>query len=93
MEEDESMDFSEALRLMTREHKMLTRAGWNASGQWVGMAQSISATFGYRAAGPDGEGRFETEPFLILKNAQEQMVAWVPSTGDLFAEDWQLYTV
>lgn len=27
-------------------------------------------------------------PFLALKNAQDGFVPWVPSIGDLLAEDW-----
>jgi hypothetical protein len=36
---------------------------------------------------PD-KGSKMSRPYLYLKNAQNEMVPWVPSQGDLFASDW-----
>lgn len=69
-------NFSDALQ-----HAMfgsrITRAGWNAGGQHV------------EAQYPDKGSRMST-PYLVLKNAQNELVPWVPSQGDLFASDWAL---
>lgn len=53
----------------------ITRAGWNAPGQWV-------------AAQYTDKGSMMSRPYLYLKNAQNDLVPWVPSQGDLFAHDW-----
>jgi Protein of unknown function (DUF2829) len=53
----------------------ITRAGWNAPGQWV------SAQY------PD-EGSKMKAPYLYLSNSHGDLVPWVPSQGDLFAHDW-----
>lgn len=55
----------------------VTRAGWNAGGQHV------------QSQFPDKASRM-TAPYLVLKNAQGDLVPWVPSQGDLFATDWAL---
>ena len=57
----------------------ITREGWNCLGQWVKMQA------------PDYYSKM-TRPYLYLKNAQDDLVPWVPSQGDLFAEDWEMYT-
>ena len=54
-----------------------TRAGWNAGGQ------HIQAQF------PDSNSKMRAR-YLYLKNAQGDLVPWVPSQGDLFANDWAL---
>lgn len=67
------------------------RRGWNGKNQFI-----------YRLKGQDlqqglkyGYGEYEGEPTfvdtLVLKNAQNLLVVgWVPSLGDLFAEDWEV---
>ena len=53
----------------------ITRAGWNASGQYV-LRRDPSTSDGL--------------PYLALFNAQAKVVPWVPSQGDLFAHDWAI---
>ena len=67
-------NFADAL-MYVMDGKRVTRAGWNASGQYVAMQI------------PD-KGSKMSRPYLYLKNAQNEMVPWVPSQGDLFASDW-----
>lgn len=61
------------------------RAGWNGPGQWVVRVTSWNAALGV-ALPPD----YEFAAFLALKNAQSQVVPWLPSQGDVEAQDWQL---
>ena len=68
------MNFSEALQA-AKEGARIARTGWNGKGQWV------AAQF------PDEHSKM-TEPYLYLKNAQDGIVPWIASQGDLFAEDW-----
>lgn len=55
----------------------ITRAGWNGSGMWV------AAQF------PD-KGSKMTVPYLYMKNAQNDLVPWLASQGDVFANDWAI---
>lgn len=72
----EPKDFGYALRCLKVGLK-LTRRGWNAPGQYVEMQRpTVSSKM--------------SEPYCYLKNAQDGRVPWVPSQGDLFAEDWEL---
>lgn len=67
-------DFSWALAQI-RAGKNVTRSGWNGPGQWV------------HKVGPQNEHH---APHCCLRNAQGKHVPWVPSQGDLFADDWRL---
>lgn len=83
------MRFEQALTIV-REGHTVARAGWNGLGQFVYMvpAASYPAQTG-AAKSYFGEGALVPyEAYLALKNAQDTVSVWVPSTGDLFAEDW-----
>ena len=69
-------NFADAL-MSAMDGKRATRAGWNAAGQYVAMQI------------PD-KGSKMSQPYLYLKNAQNEMVPWVPSQSDLFASDWAI---
>lgn len=66
--------FSHALDALKAGCKV-TRAGWNGRGQHVEMQR------------PDKHSRM-TAPYAVLKNSNNDLVPWVPSQGDLFANDW-----
>ncbi|SHN40282.1 DUF2829 domain-containing protein [Rhizobacter sp. OV335] len=66
--------FADAL-MYAKDGQCVTRAGWNAAGQHV------------EAQYPDHNSKMGA-PYLVLKNAQGLLVPWVPSQGDLFANDW-----
>lgn len=68
--------FERALGACKDGHR-ITRAGWNGSNQHVEMHW------------PAKDSRM-TQPYLALKNAQNEFVPWVPSQGDLFARDWAI---
>jgi hypothetical protein len=67
--------FSGAMMVVMDDGRRVTREGWNAAGQWVAAQR------------PDEHSKM-TAPYLYLRNAQGQLVPWVPSQGDLFATDW-----
>lgn len=71
----ESRDFSWALRRMRSGEKMC-REGWYGKGLYVAIQR------------PDS-GSVNTEPYCYLVHADGRRVPWVPSQGDLFAEDWR----
>ena len=82
------MKFGEALELVKTGTNLIRRAGWNGKGQHVYLEDMLSHTI------PDGvfKGiRREYLPVLVLFNAQQQhQPGWLPSMGDLMAEDWEL---
>ena len=69
--------FENALSAVKNGGTRATRAGWNAPGQYI------------EAQHRDSHSRMSV-PYLVLKNAQGQLVPWVPSQGDLFARDWAI---
>jgi hypothetical protein len=94
------MPFGRALELMKCRTRM-TRTGWNAPGQWVVMLDRLETKVRVHSRAPTRVGELGTigpgltardyhlEPFLVLKNASDKLVPWVPSMGDVLAEDWE----
>jgi len=76
------MDFSEAL-LVIKKHGKVARAGWNGKGQFVCVLHAGNALY------TKGGECAPMQDCIGLKNSQGNMQpGWVPSIGDLFAEDW-----
>lgn len=75
-EDIHGLNFSQALHFIKMYHKV-QRAGWNGKDQWVTMQS------------PDPNSKM-TQPYVYIKNQQDDLVPWVPSQGDLFANDWQV---
>lgn len=94
------MNFSDALFLLKKEHPM-RRKGWNAKGQFVVMmpglvlppynTQDTNRKVNDRTAKWIGDDTpLDSQPYFALFNAQKKwQPGWVPSTGDLFADDWE----
>jgi hypothetical protein len=89
------LTFEEALQSVKHGSKAY-REGWNGKGMFISLApgfkqvksEAIWSRHGREHAEKTG-GHIDVAPSLTLKNAQDQLVmGWVPSTGDLFAEDW-----
>ena len=77
-------DFSDAL-MWLKEGKRVQRAGWNGAGQWVVLIDPGNAMY------TKGGASAPMQPCLGLKNSQGNMQpGWVPSIGDLLADDWQV---
>lgn len=95
------MNFSKALELLKKE-KPMRRKGWNAGGQFVVVmpglflppynTQDTNRKVNDRTAKWIGEDTpLDSQPYFALFNAQKKwQPGWVPSTGDLFAEDWEV---
>lgn len=86
---EDNLTFSQALELL-KAGKQITRAGWNAPGQFVYLlpGNKLQAAAGYGFGEYSGEPEFVQT--IVLRNAQNKLVVgWVPSTGDLFATDWK----
>lgn len=78
------MSFADALVALQNGNRV-ARAGWNGRGQWVAIIDAMSATLK-----DDPETTCTTvRPHLALKTVQGDFtIGWIPSTGDLFADDW-----
>lgn len=76
------MNFGKALESL-KEGKKVARKGWNGENQWVKKIDSRCWKIE-----PSIIGDYAESDILILKNAQDKVFAWIPSLGDIFAEDW-----
>lgn len=89
---EKPQNFSWALQWLKDGHKV-ARLGWNGKGQWVTM-QNGSTVLGSMMRNENsknfyGDREVKIRPHLDIKTADDSYVCgWVPSTGDLFAEDW-----
>lgn len=84
----ESADFSDAL-MWLKEGKRVARKGWNGKGQFCWMVPEGQ----YPARTEAIKGHFPGDmvpygSYFALKNAQDAVVPWQPSVGDLLATDW-----
>lgn len=69
-------DFGWALAML-RAGKLVTRAGWNGKGMWLGLHK------------PDA-GSANTLPYIyIMLGACNDRVPWVASQTDMLAEDFE----
>lgn len=89
------MNFSSAL-LHLKGGRKLTRAGWDGKDQWVVMQDgypdgiAINRNTAKATGLPEGSVQ-KFEPYYTMFTAWGTFVPWVPSTGDLNAEDWEVY--
>ena len=88
------MDFSWALEALKQNHK-ITRRGWNGRGQFVVLQKGYP--FGIPsnkqtadAWGMDEGDLFICNPYFQIQNVDGSHSMWVPSVGDLLAEDWDI---
>ena len=86
------MDFSKALQLL-KAGKKLARSGWNGKGMFVvyqkGYPDGIPCNAQTAEAWGMKEGDlFRCNPYLQIRNVDGSHSMWVPSIGDLLAEDW-----
>lgn len=96
-----SLPFEVALKEL-KNGRRLQRAGWNGAGQFVVMMPALylppyntadeTRKVNDRTAKWIGEDQpLDCQPYFVIYNAQKRwQPGWVPSTGDLFAEDWQV---
>lgn len=69
-------NFEQALSHL-KKGKKAARTGWNGPDQWI------------QAQYPDEHSKMSI-PYIYIFTQQAQLVPWLASQGDLFAEDWEL---
>lgn len=87
------MNFSSTQHLLSL-GKVMTRKGWNGSGQfvwWVPPGDYPARMEAIKDYFPDNMVPYDG--YYALCNAQGKVVPWAPSMGDLQAEDWQEVTL
>lgn len=92
------LSFSKALELLKQGDK-ITRKGWNGADQWLSIscpdtkdvvADNFWSPHNAEFARQNG-GSAKVAPCITLKNAQGLIImGWIPSAGDLFADDWMI---
>ncbi|MCO8114915.1 DUF2829 domain-containing protein [Acinetobacter lwoffii] len=92
------LSFSKALELLKQGDK-ITRKGWNGADQWLSIscpdtrdvvADNFWSPHNAEFARQNG-GSAKVAPCITLKNAQGMIImGWIPSAGDLFADDWMI---
>ena len=98
MEVSPYCSFSKALDLLKQGQK-ITRKGWNGADQWLSIscpdtkdvaADNFWSPHNAEFARQNG-GSAKVAPCITLKNAQGMIImGWIPSAGDLFADDWMI---
>ena len=88
------MTFEQAFTCLKQGEKVF-RLGWNGKGMFVvrqkGYPDGIPCNKQTADAWNLKEGDlFKVNPYLQIKNTDGSHSMWVPSTGDLFAEDWEI---
>ena len=86
------MDFSDALRAV-KAGQRIQRIGWNGQGMFViyqkGYPEGIPCNLQTAIAwGLDEGDLFVCRPYLQIKNVDGSHSMWVPSIGDVLADDW-----
>ena len=86
------MNFGKALEEL-KVGKKLARQGWNGKGMFVvyqkGYPNGIPCNKNTAEAWGMNEGdMFKCNPYLQIKNVDDSHSMWVPSIGDVLAEDW-----
>lgn len=84
------MNFGQALELL-KEGKKLVRAGWNGRGMFVFLVPG--STFQVNRPPllgiyPEGT-TIDYRPHIDIKSVDGSISTWVPSIGDVMAEDWE----
>lgn len=88
------MEFEEVLPLI-KDNKKAFRLGWNGKGMFVvmqkGYPNGIPCNKQTAEAWDLDEGDlFKVKPYMQIRNADGSHSMWVPSIGDVLANDWEI---
>lgn len=94
---EEVLDFSQALVYLKAGQK-LARTGWNGRNMFVvmqkGYPNGINCNKQTAEAWGLNEGDlFKVNPYFQIKNVDGSHSMWVPSVGDILANDWRVVTL
>lgn len=71
----------------------ISRAGWNGKDQFVFYQKGYPDGIAINRNTSEATGLLEGtkcffQPYLMIRNAQNQFIPWLASQGDLLANDW-----
>jgi len=84
-------DFSDAL-ISLKNGFRLQRSGWNGKGLFIYLVPENS----YPVQTPAAKSYFGADAmvpynaYIAIKGADETVSTWVPSIGDVLADDWEI---
>lgn len=84
-DDEDTFDFGMALDVL-KDGGRVARKGWNGKNQYVRMVDPYNDPAFQIIENSNIDGTLM--PFFALKNAQNGFIPWVPSIGDLLADDW-----
>ena len=71
-----AINFGQAL-LALKDHKRVTRLGWNGEGQYLELQE------------PDENSKM-TCPYIYITTVNGDLIPWLASQADLLVEDWKV---
>lgn len=80
------MNFGQAIEAL-KEGKLVTREGWNGNGLFV-MKQTVQESAKKVLVSRGTTLKYENQMLIIKPNGTAD--SWVPSSSDVFAEDWTI---
>lgn len=83
------MDFSKALEAL-KAGKKITNTGWNGPNQFLYHVPANSYPALTDIAKKEFGETADYGAYIAIKTAQGIVNPWVPSTGDLFSENWEI---
>ena len=95
-EQRTDLTFGQALELMkAKPGNRLSRPSWNGRGMFVVLQKAYPEGIPCNANTAEAWGMeegdlFKVNPYLQIKNADGSHAMWVPSIGDLMANDWEV---
>ena len=78
------MNFGQAIEAL-KEGKLVAREGWNGGGLFV-MKQTVQESAKKVLVSRGTTLKYENQMLIIKPNGTAD--SWVPSSSDVFAEDW-----
>jgi len=70
------MDFSNALNALKADFKV-TRAGWNGRNMWIHLQEPTELSK-------------MIAPYIYMRTTTGDLVPWLASQTDIFANDWEI---
>lgn len=85
----DNLPFSMAMEAL-QTGMVVCRAGWNGKGMFLYKVPAGK----YQAQHPAARATFGNDvpygPYIALKTAQDNVMPWQPSNGDMLANDWEI---
>lgn len=94
IEKQQPNSFEFALKCL-KQGKKVARSGWNGKGMFVVMQKAYPEGIPCNKQTADAWGMnegdlFKCNPYFQIKNVDGSHSMWVPSVGDILANDWML---